>query len=57
VTPPADGIQDYILTAIKPDGIVTQQISNVTAKDTWKAYTKDAPWLCFASVGNGQRGG
>jgi hypothetical protein len=43
--PPADGIQDYILFADRPGGIVTQVISKVTAENTWKGYTKAAPWL------------
>jgi hypothetical protein len=45
VAPPADGIQDYKLTAVKPTGIVTQVISEVSGKDRWKGYTKEAPWL------------
>ena len=43
--PPADGIQDYFLVAVPPSGPVTQVISTVTATDTWKGYTKEAPWL------------
>jgi hypothetical protein len=45
VTPPADGIQDYELKAKKPDGIVTQALSTVTAKNEWKNYSKEAPWM------------
>ena len=45
VTPPKDGIQDYTLTAVPPDGVAAQVISTVKASDTWKAYTKEAPWL------------
>jgi hypothetical protein len=43
--PPADGIQDYILFADRPSGVVAQVISRVVAKNTWKGYKKQAPWL------------
>ncbi len=43
--PPADGIQDYVLTAVPPAGIVAQVISQVEASDTWIDYSRDAPWL------------
>lgn len=43
--PPADGIQDYTLTAVPPAGIVAQVISQVEASDTWVDYRRDAPWL------------
>ncbi|MBM3997920.1 MAG: hypothetical protein FJ297_00005 [Planctomycetes bacterium] len=45
VTPPEDGIQDYILFAVPPTGPVIQVISQVEAKDTWKGYTKEGPWI------------
>jgi hypothetical protein len=45
VKPPVDGIQDYFLTAVPPDGPAATVISKVSAKDTWKGYTKDAAWL------------
>src|SRR5262245_40718262 len=38
--PPKDGIQEYVLTAVPPDGIALQVISRVTAQDTWKKYKK-----------------
>lgn len=44
-TPPKDGIQDYTLTAVPPEGFATLAFETVMASDTWKAYTKDAPWL------------
>jgi hypothetical protein len=44
-TPPADGIQDYTLTAVAPTGIVTQVLTKVEARDTWSRYTVEAPWL------------
>src|SRR5436853_337799 len=43
--PPADGIQDYILFADRPSGVVAEVISRVVAKNTWKGYKKQAPWL------------
>src|SRR5262245_57557598 len=43
--PPKDGIQEYVLTAVPPDGFVIQVISKVTAEDTWKGYMKEAPWI------------
>ncbi len=33
---PKDGIYEFDLTAVRPDGIVTQVISKVTAKYTWE---------------------
>lgn len=45
VTPPADGIQEYELRAVRPDGIVIQVISEVQASDTWQDYRKEAPWI------------
>lgn len=44
-TPPADGIQDYVLFAVPPSGPATQVISEVKASDTWNRYMKEAPWL------------
>jgi hypothetical protein len=43
--PPEDGIQDYFLTAIPPSGQATQAISTVKAKDSWKKYREEAPWI------------
>ena len=45
VTPPADGMQEYHLRAVTPEGIVTQVISKVEGRDTWKDYLKEAPWI------------
>ena len=45
VVPPADGIQDYILFSTPPAGPAAQVISQVTGKDTWKGYRKEAPWI------------
>src|SRR5262245_57379358 len=33
---PKDGIYEYDITAVRPDGFVTQVISKVTAKDVWE---------------------
>lgn len=43
--PPADGIQDYSLTAKPPVEPTGQALSEVSAEDTWPNYEKDAPWL------------
>ncbi len=45
VTPPADGIQDYYLTATPPREAATQVITPVSASNRWKKYTSEAPWL------------
>lgn len=45
ITPPEDGIQDYILFALPPSGPAAQVISQVEAKDTWSGYAKEAPWI------------
>jgi len=45
VKPPKDGIQDYTLTAIPPNGIAGQALAEVTAEDSWKDFEKEAPWL------------
>ncbi len=44
-TPPEDGIQEFVLLAVPPEGPVTQVISTVTATLRWEGYTKDAPWI------------
>jgi hypothetical protein len=44
-TPPKDGIQEYRLVATPPDGPATQVITELKARDVWKAYTQEAPWL------------
>lgn len=45
VVPPADGIQDYFLTAVPPSGMATQQISEVAASNEWRRYKEEAPWI------------
>lgn len=45
VQPPEDGIQDYFLMSVPPDGPAIQVISAVSATDTWKSYKTEAPWL------------
>jgi hypothetical protein len=54
--PPADGIQDYTLTAVPPSGIVTQVLSKVEASDSWKGYTVKAPWLKGVRVHGADKG-
>jgi outer membrane lipoprotein-sorting protein len=34
---PADGIWEYEMYTCKPSGIVTQVVTNITAKDTWES--------------------
>ncbi len=45
VKPPQDGIQDYYLRSVPPEGIVTQVISKVSATNQWKDFRSDAPWI------------
>lgn len=45
VAPPADGIQDYYLSAVPPQAPVPQVISRVKASDRWEDYQRFAPWL------------
>ncbi|VTR97228.1 hypothetical protein [Tuwongella immobilis] len=45
VTPPEDGIQEYTLMVVPPTGVVTNALAKVKAEDTWKGYTKEAPWV------------
>lgn len=45
VMPPKDGIQDYHLYLIKPDGFVTQVISEVSASDSWQTDAAALGWL------------
>ena len=42
---PKDGIQDYNLYLIKPDGFVTQVISEVKASDGWQTDRENLAWL------------
>lgn len=45
VTPPEDGIQDYILFAVPPSGPAAQVLSEVKATNTWEAYDREARWI------------
>ncbi len=45
VQPPEDGIQDYFLMSVPPEGPAIQVISSVSASDTWKGYKQEAPWI------------
>lgn len=52
--PPADGIVDYFLLVTSPEGLATQIITDVSATNKWKAYTKHAPWLKGVRVHGGR---
>jgi hypothetical protein len=43
--PPKDSIQDYVLYAVPPEGIVEQIISEVEASDTYLNFPIAAPWM------------
>jgi hypothetical protein len=43
--PPADGIQEYDLTAVTPDGVTTPVSKRPEATDQWRNYAQEAPWL------------
>ncbi|MBX3443100.1 MAG: hypothetical protein KF774_11905 [Planctomyces sp.] len=45
VMPPGDGIQDYVMTSLKPDGIVAPVLTPVKASDEWPDFQQEAPWL------------
>lgn len=51
--PPKDGIYEYDLTAVPPDGIATQVLSKVTATDKWKDPPKDMKGIKVYGVGDG----
>lgn len=51
--PPTDGIYEYDLTAVPPDGFATQVISKVTAKDNWKDPPKGLKAIKVHGVGKG----
>lgn len=58
VKPPADGVQDYTMTAIPPDGPSGQALSEVSAEDTWTNFEKNAPWLKgvrIKGIGQGEK--
>lgn len=42
--PPADGIQDYFLTAMRPNGVVAQVVTKVNASNRVIDYQTKAPW-------------
>ncbi len=51
--PPADGIYEYDLTAVPPDGAATQALSRVKATDRWKDPPKDVKGFKVYGVGKG----
>ncbi|MCS6866461.1 MAG: hypothetical protein RMJ56_04805 [Gemmataceae bacterium] len=52
-TPPKDGIYEFDLTAIRPDGIVTQALSKVTAKYEWENPPADIKGVRIYGAGDG----
>ncbi len=52
-TPPKDGIYEFDLTAIRPDGIVTQALSKVTAKYQWNNPPADLKGVKIYGAGDG----
>ena len=55
VKAPADGVYEYDLTAVKPDGIVTQVISEVKASDTWENPPAGLKGVKVYGVGDGAK--
>jgi hypothetical protein len=52
---PKDGIYEFELTAIRPDGIVTQVISKVTATEKWENPPADLKGVKILGVGEGAK--
>jgi hypothetical protein len=50
---PDDGIQDYTLRAVPPDGVAAQVISQVTASDKWPAVPKWVKGVRIHGAGDG----
>ena len=50
---PKDGIYEFDLTAVRPDGIVTQVISKVTAKYEWENPPADLKGVKIYGEGEG----
>jgi hypothetical protein len=53
VMPPADGIQDYFLTAKPPEGMAAQVISTVEASNRWDGIPKWVRGIRIHGVGDG----
>lgn len=51
--PPADGVYEYDLTAVPPDGAAAQVVSKVTAKNEWKDPPKGVKGIKVYGVGDG----
>jgi hypothetical protein len=52
---PKDGIYEYDLTAVRPDGIVTQVISKVKASHTWENPPADIKGVKIYGAGEGAK--
>jgi hypothetical protein len=52
---PKDGIYEFELTAIRPDGIVTQALSKVTAMEKWENPSADLKQIKILGVGEGAK--
>lgn len=52
---PKDGVYEFDLTAVRPDGIVIQVISKVTAKETWKDPPADLKGIKVYGDGDGAK--
>ena len=50
---PADGVYEFDLTAVRPDGIVTQVISKVKASHTWENPPADLKAVKIYGEGKG----
>jgi hypothetical protein len=51
--PPADGIYEYDLTAVPPDGAATQVLSKVKATDRWKDPPRELKGFKVYGAGKG----
>lgn len=51
---PKDGIYEFDLTAVRPEGFVTQVISKVTAKYTWENPPADLKGIKVYGSGEGK---
>lgn len=55
VTPPADGIWEYDLLALRPSGQVIQVQTPVRAKNVWKDYDRSIKGVRVYGIGRGAK--
>jgi hypothetical protein len=55
VKPPADGIYEFDMTAVRPEGFVTQVISKVKASHTWDNPPADLKGIKIYGEGKGTK--